>query len=262
MNSLKVNCPHCGQPLEVPASMAHDTCVCPTCKGHLKVESLAGEFEDIAARPQIVIQPEPRMPQNGTYCGKCGARLEDNVLFCPKCGSRRQNASGAETYNDRDSRSFENESSVVKTDKIQIDETISTAPETSRLTLGNGTGENRDGPKQEREIMFCKNCGNQIADAAVVCTKCGVPVAGKYPAANAMVKNHMVEAILTTVICCVPFGIVAIVYASQVNTKLAQGDIEGAKSASKKAIGWIIASVIVGAIAGIIYVGATMLGME
>ena len=27
--------------------------------------------------------------------------------------------------------------------------------------------------------MFCKNCGNQIADAAVVCPKCGVPVAGK-----------------------------------------------------------------------------------
>ena len=96
--------------------------------------------------------------------------------------------------------------------------------------------------------MFCKNCGNEIADAAVVCPKCGVSVAGKaVPAAGAApVKNHMVGAILCTLFCCLPCGIVAIVKASQVNTKLAQGDAAGAENAAQSAKTWILVAVILG----------------
>ena len=105
--------------------------------------------------------------------------------------------------------------------------------------------------------MFCAKCGNEINDNAVACPKCGVPVPGKeMPAAggNATVPNHMVGAILSTVFCCVPGGIISIVYASQVNSKLAQGDIEGAKAASKTANNWIIANIIIGVVVGLLYV--------
>ena len=102
--------------------------------------------------------------------------------------------------------------------------------------------------------MFCKNCGNQIADAAVVCPKCGVPGAGKSVAsATEQVPNHMVGAILTALFCCQIGGIVAIVYAAQVNTKLARGDIEGARAASKTANTWIMVSIITGVLLGVIY---------
>ena len=102
--------------------------------------------------------------------------------------------------------------------------------------------------------MFCKNCGNQIADAAVVCPKCGVPVAGKSVAsATEQVPNHMVGAILTALFCCQIGGIVAIVYAAQVNTKLARGDIEGARAASKTANTWITVNIITGVLIGVIY---------
>ena len=102
--------------------------------------------------------------------------------------------------------------------------------------------------------MFCKNCGNQIADAAVVCPKCGVPVAGKSVAsATEQVPNHMVGAILTALFCCQIGGIVAIVYAAQVNSKLACGDIEGARAASKTANTWIMVSIITGVLLGVIY---------
>lgn len=93
--------------------------------------------------------------------------------------------------------------------------------------------------------MFCKNCGNQIADAAAVCPKCGVPVAGKSVApATEQMPNHMVGAILTTIFCCLIGGIISIVYASKVNTKLAQGDIDGARAASKTAKLWIIINMV------------------
>ena len=63
-----------------------------------------------------------------------------------------------------------------------------------------------------------------------------------------MPGNHLVLAILSTVLgllcCCglnLPFGIVAIVFASQVNGKYASGDFQGAISSAKQAKiwGWI-----------------------
>ena len=101
--------------------------------------------------------------------------------------------------------------------------------------------------------MFCRNCGNQIADAAVICPKCGVPVAGKSLApATEQVPNHMVGAALTALFCCQIGGIVAIVYAAQVNSKLARGDVEGARAASKTASMWITVNLITGLIGGLL----------
>ena len=104
--------------------------------------------------------------------------------------------------------------------------------------------------------MFCTECGAEINDNAVICTKCGVPVNGRtIPRAGVteQVPNHMVGAILTTLFCCLPGGIIAIIYSSQVNTKLAQGDIEGAKAASKTAWIWIIVNLCCGLAIGLIY---------
>ena len=52
------------------------------------------------------------------------------------------------------------------------------------------------------------------------------------------VPNYLVQAILVTLFCCVPFGIVAIVYAAQVNGKVALGDMEGAWRTSRSAKNW------------------------
>ncbi|RIH66248.1 CD225/dispanin family protein [Mariniphaga sediminis] len=51
-------------------------------------------------------------------------------------------------------------------------------------------------------------------------------------------SNYLVWAILTTILCCLPFGIVSIVYAAQVNTKWQAGDYDGAKISSKNAKLW------------------------
>ena len=52
------------------------------------------------------------------------------------------------------------------------------------------------------------------------------------------VSSHLVFAILATLFCCLPFGIVAIVYAAQVNGRLQAGDYNGAVDMSKKAAMW------------------------
>jgi len=55
------------------------------------------------------------------------------------------------------------------------------------------------------------------------------------PAATVDVPNYLVQSILVTIFCCLPFGIPAIVFAAQVNGKLAAGDRMGALESSRKA---------------------------
>ena len=64
--------------------------------------------------------------------------------------------------------------------------------------------------------------------------------------ATPQVPNNLVWAILTTLFCCLPAGIVSIVYAARVNGKLAAGDIAGARDSAAKAKKWAIWSAIAG----------------
>ena len=51
-------------------------------------------------------------------------------------------------------------------------------------------------------------------------------------------KTWLVESILATFFCCLPFGVVGIVYAASVSTKFNAGDIDGAIKASQQAGKW------------------------
>jgi hypothetical protein len=75
---------------------------------------------------------------------------------------------------------------------------------------------------------------------------------GGGPMPPGSVKNYLIESILVTICCCVPFGIVGIVFASQVNSKLQQGDYQGAVQASENAKKWCMIGLILGLIANAI----------
>lgn len=51
-------------------------------------------------------------------------------------------------------------------------------------------------------------------------------------------SSHLGWAIASTLLCCIPAGIVSIVYAVKVNTLWDKGDGKGAASASKTAKAW------------------------
>jgi hypothetical protein len=71
--------------------------------------------------------------------------------------------------------------------------------------------------------------------------------------AGVYVQNYLVFAILATILCCLPAGIPAIVYAAQVNGKLQAGDIAGAQEASKNARMWCFISAALGLGVGLIW---------
>lgn len=57
------------------------------------------------------------------------------------------------------------------------------------------------------------------------------------------IDNYLVWAILATLFCCLPLGIVAIVYAAKVDGLAAAGQYAQAQEAANKAKWWTLASV-------------------
>jgi predicted secreted protein len=73
--------------------------------------------------------------------------------------------------------------------------------------------------------------------------------------------NYLVWAILTTIFCCLPLGVVSIVFSTQVNSKWALGDVAGAQDASGKAKKFAIWSAIAWAILVVLYLIALAVGL-
>jgi hypothetical protein len=74
-------------------------------------------------------------------------------------------------------------------------------------------------------------------------------------------KSWMVESILVTLFCCLPFGIAGIVNASKVESKFYAGDIAGAKRASDEAGKWTKVSFFIGIGVVVLYAIAMAVGV-
>lgn len=135
-----VNCPHCGQLLQIPQDAGTSIFSCPNCEGQIEVPAA----------------PEP------------------DVIYCARCGQ-----------------------------------------------------ENR------RSAPRCARCGFELERGLAQGAASGQPPGSTGPGAD--VPNYLVQSILCTLCCCMPLGIVALVFSSQVNGKLASGDLTGAREASGRA---------------------------
>ena len=65
--------------------------------------------------------------------------------------------------------------------------------------------------------------------------------------------NYLVWAILSTLLCCLPLGVVSIVYAAKVDGLYNSGDYDGAQDASNKAKNFATWGAIASAICLVIY---------
>lgn len=73
-----------------------------------------------------------------------------------------------------------------------------------------------------------------------------------------MPQTFMLWSILATILCCMPAGVVAIIYSAQVSSKYFAQDYEGARRCSHKAEIWIIASIVTGVIFNALYLPFSM----
>ena len=101
--------------------------------------------------------------------------------------------------------------------------------------------------------MNCPRCGKENLGNANYCEVCGEKLDDNVTQvqnnsslqAKPQIKDYMVFSILTTIFCCIPFGIIAIVYSSKVSKLIAVGDFEGASNASRNSKIWNIAALVI-----------------
>jgi hypothetical protein len=74
------------------------------------------------------------------------------------------------------------------------------------------------------------------------------------------VDTHLTKAILATLLCCMPLGIVAIVKAAQVKAKLEDGQIEEAQRLSREADNWGNWSILLGLVVSVLYLAVMLVG--
>ena len=120
--------------------------------------------------------------------------------------------------------------------------------------------------------MFCPKCGSDNTDTAVQCIRCGEAMprvirdyghGTPVPASpRVTVNNNLVWAILATLFCCLPTGIVAIVYAAQVDGQVSAGNIAGAQASARNAATWSWVSFGLGAVFILGYVALMLVGVS
>jgi len=112
--------------------------------------------------------------------------------------------------------------------------------------------------------MFCQNCGAENNDQAINCVKCNKPlkqaVAG--PSTHEVtqqIPSHLVLAIVSLFFVWIT-AIPAIIYASRVSGLVLSGNIEEAKSASKKAKIWSWVGIGLGVAVIVLYIFIIIVG--
>lgn len=100
-----------------------------------------------------------------------------------------------------------------------------------------------------QQLSSCPNCGAQIDNNLKFCSNCGkeLPTTPECP------KTYLVESILVTLFCCLPFGIVGIINASNVSSNFSAGRYKEAEQCSRNALKFIKISIGLGVAFFIIY---------
>lgn len=120
----------------------------------------------------------------------------------------------------------------------------------------------RCGELLDSEVRFCTRCGadQYAAPGAPGAGPAGpqgpyeTPGQGYAPQGRvAPPKNYFIESILSTICCCLPLGIVAIVFAAKVEGQANRGDYKGAVESANKAKLFVILAIVIGLVSNIGY---------
>jgi len=234
-NVVGQTCPYC----QFPINTGDQTVICSKCglSHHQRCWQENGSCTTFGCDGQPVSPAQASMVfKPSTYvdltvdeeiCSYCGFGNPMSSRFCRKCGQNLTAVTG---------------------------QTAATSQLTG-LTCG------KCGAVNSSTAAFCIICGNAFQQQGpppvhYPASQYSTPQYPQYPQGAAIgttVPNYLWQAILCTLCCCLPGGIVAIVYASQVNSKLLEGDYAGAIIASNNAKTWCWVSFAVGMLIGFLY---------
>lgn len=160
-----------------------------------------------------------------SYCPKCRRNIPEGYSFCPYCGT---NISQSQAQYSQAQQYGQAQYGQAQYNQAQYGQS-------QGYNQARGYGQSQQYGGQSQNYGQMQNSTNT------------------QPNPNTCPNTYLVFAILVTIFCCLPFGIVGIVKASNVSKAFISGDYAGAELASKQAKTWCIVSLCCGLLA---YIGA------
>ena len=194
-------------------------------------------------------------------CVKCYQEIPEGSRFCPYCGAEQTAASvseqpadavqaTAETVNEQPADAVQTTAETVNEQPADTAQTASAAPYQDPYNAGD-QGAYSYGNSSHYQNSSCQSNGYQNGNYQ------NTPSYQQGQGDTVNWVPYLVVSIISTLCCCIPFGIVAIVFSAKINSAVTSGNMEEAKKAAKTAKIWIIVAVVAGLIANIAFLVIT-----
>ena len=200
-------------------------------------------------------------------CMNCYQEIPDSCKFCPNCGAKQpvQKMEPVSQVKEETTDNITEDTAEVQqpTEKVQPEEDVQptepTQPadvagsyqndpyksvnqeqntsygEPNNYEYGQGYGQQNQNYNQQNQGYYQQNNFNGMPQKPVN----WVP--------------YLILSIISTLCCCLPFGVVGIVFSAKINSAMLAGNLEEAQNNAKMARIWIIVSFAIGLLTWLIY---------
>lgn len=221
-------------------------------------------------------------------CMNCYQEIPDSCKFCPNCGAKQPvqkmepvsqvkeettdniTEDTAEVQVQQPAEKVQSEEDVLPEEKVQPEEDVQpTEPTQSADVAGSYQNDPYKSVNQEQNTSYGEpnnyeygqGYGQQNQNYTQQAPNYGQQNQGYYQQNNfnGMPQEpvnwvpYLILSIISTLCCCLPFGVVGIVFSAKINSAMLAGNLEEAQNNAKMARIWIIVSFAIGLLTWLIY---------
>lgn len=219
-------------------------------------------------------------------CMNCYQEIPDSCKFCPNCGAKQpvqkmepvsqvkeettDNITEDTAEVQQPTEKVQSEEDVLTEEKVQPEEDVQpTEPTQSADVAGSYQNDPYKSVNQEQNTSYGEpnnyeygqGYGQQNQNYTQQAPNYGQQNQGYYQQNNfnGMPQEpvnwvpYLILSIISTLCCCLPFGVVGIVFSAKINSAMLAGNLEEAQNNAKMARIWIIVSFAIGLLTWLIY---------
>lgn len=219
-------------------------------------------------------------------CMNCYQKIPDSCKFCPNCGAKQpvqkmepvsqvkeettDNITEDTAEVQQPTEKVQSEEDVLPEEKVQPEEDVQpTEPTQPADVAGSYQNDPYKSVNQEQNTSYGEpnnyeygqGYGQQNQNYTQQAPNYGQQNQGYYQQNNfnGMPQEpvnwvpYLILSIISTLCCCLPFGVVGIVFSAKINSAMLAGNLEEAQNNAKMARIWIIVSFAIGLLTWLIY---------
>lgn len=213
-------------------------------------------------------------------CMNCYQEIPDSCKFCPNCGAKQpvQKMEPVSQVKEETTDNITEDTAEVQqpTEKVQLEEDVlpeekvqPTEPTQPEDVEGSYQNDPYKSVNQEQNTSYGEpnnyeygqGYGQQNQNYTQQAPNYGQQNQGYYqqnnfngmPQKPVNWVTYLILSIISTLCCCLPFGVVGIVFSAKINSAMLAGNLEEAQNNAKMARIWIIVSFAIGLLTWLIY---------